>query len=292
MAIFSNLEGTMKRTFTLGKKGVTLQSEFVSGTLDSLSIKDATGTNLVPISAASPLSDSHVVTLAYFKANSGGGGAGHLRGKTNPTPEQGSDGDVYYKINDTIILEIFIKDDGIWKPYLSTPVQDSAYATTNPINPEDFVLGSGQYAYTLPASVHSRGADVITQLQGSDGDIQGSSVVVDGEGDITVRVLNEPTSVINVVIVGGTNMSSPYSRTFNKADWVAQDTKFVITVPQSQHGQVPGALYLAAYDNEVDSATSTPPYALVSLDTSIDSSGNVTFISNVAFSGKLVISGK
>lgn len=292
MAIFSNLEGTMKRSFTLGKQGSTISSEFVAGNLDSLAVKDYTGAKLIPISAANPLRDSHVVTLAYFKANAGSGGVGHLRGTDDPTPEQGADGDVYYKIDATNIVQIFIKDNMIWKPYLAAPSNDSAYTTTNPIQPNDFVADLGQYAYTLPASVHNRGSDVVAQLQGATGDVQGANVILASNGDITVRVLNKPTSFINVVIVGRTTMTSPFSRIFNKADWNPVGSNFSLTVPQTQHGQVPGALYLAAYENRVDGAISTAPYSLISLDTSIDGAGNVTFTSSVRFSGKLVISGK
>lgn len=88
-------------------------------------------------------------------------------------------------------------------------------------------------------------------------------------------------------------MTAPYSSPVNKAQWSSvSGGKYNLTIPQSVHGQEIGPLYLAIMENEVDSATSSSPYDLVTVDSSIDVAGNVTFSSYVPFSGKVVISGK
>lgn len=286
MAVFSNLEGTMKKTFILGKNGAKLTFD-----QNALNVYNYQGTSLIPISAADPTNGTHLVTLAYFNSHAGGGSGNALRGTVDPDPSLGVDGDVYYKIDATNILQIYIKDSGIWKPFIAS-VTDTAYVTTTPATPSEFTLVGSNYVYTLPASTHGRGADIIVQLQGTSGNVQNADLVVDGSGNITVTVDTQPTSTINVIIIGDTNLSTPYSQLINKSNWSSTGSAFTLTIPQATHGQVAGALFIAVYQNTVDSATSTSPYAIVAVDTAIDSSGNITLTASETFSGKVVISGK
>lgn len=286
MAVFSNLEGTMKKSFILGKNGAKLITD---GT--ELSVYNYQGTSLIPISAADPLDGTHLVTLSYFNSHSGGGSGNALRGTVDPDPSLGIDGDVYYKIDDTSILQIYIKDAGIWKPFISNPT-DSEYVTTTVVVPSDFILVGSDYVYTLPAATHGRGSDIIVQLQGQNGDIQNADTQVDGSGNITVKLSTQPTSNVNVVIIGETTLSTPFSRLINKDDWSTSGQEFTLSIPQATHGQVPGAIFIAVYENTTDGATSSSPYQIVAVQTSIDNSGNITLTSSVRFSGKAVVSGK
>lgn len=286
MAVFSNLEGTMKKTFILGKNGSKIAYEN-----NAVKVYNYQGTSLIPISAADPSDDTHLVTLAYFNSHSGGGSGTALRGTVDPVVGLGVDGDVYYKIDSTQILRIYIKDLGIWKPFISQ-ASDSAYVTTTTVQPSQFVQVGSEYSYTLLASQHGRGANIIVQLQGNVGDVQSSQVVVDNSGNISVTINSEPTSNINILIIGETSMTEPYSQLINKSTWVAAGSEFTITIPQSTHGQVAGAIFISVYQNVTDGASSSSPYSMVSVETGIDSSGNVTLTSNVTFSGKVVISGK
>ncbi|EBS4516822.1 hypothetical protein DQT32_05340 [Salmonella enterica subsp. enterica serovar Braenderup] len=286
MAVFSNLEGTMKKTFILGKNGAKLVFD-----QNALSVYDYQGNNLIPISAADPTNGTHLVTLAYFNSHAGGGSGNALRGTVDPDPSLGTDGDVYYKIDATNILQIYIKDSGIWKPFIAT-ASDTDYVTTHPASPSDFTQVGQNWVYNLPASAHQRGSNIIVQLQGTNGDVQNADVTVDGAGNITVTVGTQPTQSINVIIIGDTNLSTPYSQLINKANWSATGSAFTLTVSQATHGQAAGAIFIAVYQNTVDSATSTSPYAIVAVDTAIDSSGNVTLTASETFSGKVVISGR
>lgn len=286
MAVFSNLEGTMKKSFILGKGGARLS--FDSGVLFVRNYQD---TSLIPISAADPLDGTHLVTLSYFNSHSGGGSGNALRGTTDPDVSLGTDGDVYYKIDDTSILQIYIKDSGIWKPFTSTT--DSEYVTTEVATPSDFTQVGSDYVYTLSAAAHGRGTDIIVQLQDtSTGQVQNASIVVDSSGNITITVGQEPTSNYNIVIIGGTTLFTPYSQLIDKSNWVLSGSEYTLSIPQSTHDQVPGAIFLAVYQNTVDSATSASPYEIVAVETAIDDNGNVTLTANETFSGKVVISGK
>ena len=90
MAVFSNLEGTMKKTFILGKNGAKLT--FAQNALNVYNYQE---TSLIPISAADPTDGTHLVTLAYFNSHAGGGSGNALRGTVDPDPSLGTDGDVY-----------------------------------------------------------------------------------------------------------------------------------------------------------------------------------------------------
>ena len=287
MAVFSNLEGTMKKAFILGKNGAKLSTD---GSV--LSVYNYQGTSLIPISAGNPLDDTHLVTLAYFNSHAGGGSGNALRGTVDPDPSLGTDGDVYYKVDATNILQIYIKDSGIWKPFSAITPTDSEYVSTTVASPSDFTQVGSDYVYTLSSAVHQRGSNIIVQLQGQTGTVQNADVQVDSAGNITLSLADVPTTNINVVIIGETTLSTPYNRLINKADWTASGQEFTLSIPQATHGQVPGAIFIAVYENTVDSATSTSPYQIVAVQTSIDSSGNITLTSSVQFSGKTVISGK
>jgi hypothetical protein len=285
MAVFSNLEGTMKKAFILGKNGAKLSYDN-----NALSVHNYRGTSLIPISAGEPVDGTHLITLSYFNSHSGGGSSSALRGTTDPAQSLGSDGDTYYKVDSVSILQIYVKDEGIWKPY-ATPT-DSQYVTTTVATVSDFQQIGTDYVYTLPATTHMRGSDIIVQLQAAGGAVTGSDVQIDASGNITVTLDSQPTSDINLVIIGSTTLSTPYSKLINKSDWIASGSDFELSIPQSVHGQEAGSIFLAVYQNTIDSATSVSPYSIVAVQTSIDSTGNVILTASVAFSGKIVISGK
>lgn len=287
MAVFSNLEGTMKKSFILGKNGAKL-----SVANNVLSVHNYQGTSLIPISAGEPVDDTHLVTLTYFKSHSGGGSGNALRGRDDPAISLGTDGDVYYKVDDTSILQVYIKDDGIWKPFNIQPQTDSPYATSSTVKPSDFVKVGDGYTYTLLASEHGRGSDIIVQLQDGSGAVTGADVQVDSSGNITVTVDSIPQTNTNIIIIGGTTLSTPYSQLINKSNWVASGSDYTLTITQATHGQAPGSIFIAVYENTVDSATSTSPYTVVTVETTIDSTGNVTLTASAPLSGKVVISGK
>lgn len=300
MAVFSNLEGTMKNKFALGKKGaqLTTNGEFVQ-------IQDYTGTKLLPVSAGEPTANSHLVTLAYFNAHGGSGASGILRGNISPSDTLGTDGDVYFMIDATDIVQIYIKDLGIWKPFKgSGPDTDSSYVTTYSIPVSSFVLVPGtedEYTYTIPGTEHDRGNDILVQMEDTptNGNPYISSVInseieVSGFGDITIKMLGLPDGIteVKVNIIGATTMTTPYGKLINKSEWVVSADKFSYTVTASTHNQSPDSLYVAIYGNVIPGTTAAAPFDLVFVDTQIDSYGNVTFISDEQFSGKIVIAGK
>jgi|AGFT01.1.fsa_nt_gi hypothetical protein len=291
MAIFSNLDGTMKKSFILGKNGGRFTYD---DTQSTIKVQNYQGNRLIPISAADPIEPSHLVTLGYFNTH-GGGGTGNpiLRGTSEPDVGLGSDGDLYVQVDDTSIVQIFIKDNGIWKPFTKpVPPQDSDYVTAHTVQPTDFNGSGSTYTYVLPVSVHNRGAGVLVQIQDSTGNSVQTEVLLDNIGNITLVTTERPTEYLTIKLIGATTMTTPYSNTINKSQWVQSGDMFVLSVPATTHGQEPGPLYIAIYENVVDGATGVPPFTLVTTDSTIDSSGNVSFKSYAPFSGKVVISGK
>lgn len=299
MAVFSNLEGTMQKSFVLGKNGAKLTTD---GSV--VQIQNYAGTQLIPISAGEPTANSHVVTLGYLNTHGGGGsGSGILRGTIAPSESIGVDGDAYFLVDATNIIQIFIKDLGIWKPFTGGGTgADSPYVTTQVVPVSAFTLvptTTDNYTYSIPASVHGRGADVMVQLQGDPGSVPLDSVfqttvTVSGIGDITIDVIGQLTDYtsVKVNIIGATTMTVPYSKLVNQADWGASASVFTLTIPASEHGQSPENLYISIYNNKVPASTAIAPFEQVTTDIQIDSSGNVIFTSDVQFSGKIVISGK
>jgi hypothetical protein len=299
MAVFSNLEGTMKKTFILGKNGAQIAT---NGNV--VQIQNYTGTQLLPVSAGDPTANTHLVTLGYLNTHSGGGGgSGILRGTIAPSESIGVDGDAYFLVDSTNIIQIYIKDLGVWKPLQSTsPGTDSSYVTSQVVPVSAFTLVAGStdhYTYTLPESVHGRGPDVMVQLQGDPGNVALESVfqttvVVSGIGDITIDVIGQITDYasVKVNIIGATTMTVPYSKLINQSEWVASGDEYTITIPASVHNQTPENLYISIYTNTVPSGTAVAPFELVVTDTQIDDNGDVIFTSDVPFSGKIVISGK
>lgn len=298
MAVFSNLEGTMKKTFILGKNGAQITT---NGSV--VQIQNYAGTGLLPISAADPTANTHLVTLGYLNAHGGGGAGGILRGTVAPADALGTDGDVYFLVDAENTLQIYIKDLGVWKPLKSsTPGSDSSYVTTHTVPVSAFVLEPGssdKYTYTLPESIHGRGADIMVQLQGDPGDVDLDSVfqtnvTVSGIGDITLEVVGQLSEYasVKINIIGATTMTVPYSKLINQADWVATGDQFTLTIPAADHKQTPDNLYVSLYGNKVQGSTALAPFEAVTAETQIDASGNVIFTSYVAFSGKVVISGK
>lgn len=293
MAIFSNLDGTMKQSFILGKNGGRFT--YLPGQ-KAIAVQNYQGSQLIPVSAADPVEQSHLVTLGYFNTHGGGGGGGAnpiLRGTVEPDVSLGEDGDVYFQIDDTSIVNIFIKDASVWKPFNKpAPPKDSDYVTSHIVQPGDYTSSGGMFVYTLQESVHNRGAGVLVQVQGSTGNSVQPEILLDDIGNITLRYSEQPTEYYIIKLIGKTTMTTPYSAPINKAQWVLSGDMYVLTIPASTHGQESGPLYLAIYENVVDSATSVAPYTLVSTDSIIDASGNVTFRSYAPMSGKIVISGK
>lgn len=298
MAVFSNLEGTMKKSFILGKNGAQITT---NGSV--VQIQNYSGTQLLPISAGEPTANTHLVTLGYLNAHSGGGSSGILRGTTAPSDSIGLDGDVYFLVDSTNVLQIYIKDLGIWKPFKgSSPGTDSSYVTTEIVPVSAFTLvpdTTDHYTYTLPESVHGRGSDIMIQLQGDPGNVALESVfqttvTVSGIGDITIDVIGQITDYasVKVNIIGATTMTVPYSKLVNQADWVSSAGDFTITIPASEHNQTPDNLYISIYANKTPGSVSSSPFELVVTDTQISSTGDVIFTSDISFSGKIVISGK
>ena len=289
MAIFSNLEGTMKKSFVVGKNGGALVYE--NG---SLKVMNYQQDDLIPISVANPTDDTHAVNLAYFNSHGGGGGgsAGILHGADDPAQSLGEDNNVYFKLDSTNILNIFFKDVGVWKPLSVKPEPDSSYVTEHVITPSDWVSNSGVYQYSLAETVHERGSNIIVQLQDDTGATAMAQVVVSNEGNISITSNALPTSNYKLLLIGATTLSTPYPKTIDKADWTSVNGAYQLSIPATEHGQATGPLFITVYQNTVDAAASTAPFEVVSLDTTIDSSGNIILNSNILFSGKAVISGK
>lgn len=287
MAVFSNLEGTMKKTFILGKNGARFSTD---GT--EVVVQNYTGTDLIPVSAGEPIKPDNLVTLSYFNAHSGGSAGGALSGTTVPSVSLGNNGDMYFQVDATSIVQIFFKDQGIWKPYATAPVQDSDYVTAFTAQPSDFIQQGQEYVYSISAITHQRGSNLLVQVQDPTGNTVGCDIDVDISGNISIGMTSRPTQIQIVKLIGVTDMTQPYSALVNKIDWITAGDKYSFTVSATTHNQASGPLYLALYENSVDGATSSAPYSLVSLDSVIDGSGNVTFTSYVPLSGKVVISGK
>lgn len=289
MAVFSNLEGTMKKSFIVGKGGAKLV--YINGSLKLMNYNES---DLLPISVAQPTDDTHAVNLAYFNANKGSetGNGTILHGTVDPDETLGSDENVYFKLDSTSILGIYFKDGGIWKPYSAAPTIDSDYVTTYVVQPSDWVNNGSNYSYTLLSTVHNRGTDFAVQIQNSTGTITSPSTTIDSSGDITVNSNILPTEEYEILIIGATNLTTPYSKKIDKAEWSSVSSHYEMVIPASTHLQASGPLFITVYQNTVDGITSAAPYSVVGLETSIDSSGNVTLQSNIIFSGKIVISGK
>lgn len=300
MAIFSNLEGTMQNSFIIGKNGAQLLSR---GT--DVRVINYQGTKLLPIAAADPdpMNNTHLVTLGYLNSHSGGGG-NILRGTTAPSVAMGQDGDVYFQIDATNTTQIYIKDNGIWKPFVgSGPITDSDYVTTFDVPVSDFLLKPGTtdvYEYIIDAETHQRGSDILVQLEGEPGgaiisaDVINATVIVSGLGDITITTVGLPTeyNIIKVNLIGATTMTAPYGQLINQADWLAVGDKFQLVISATTHKQSQDSLFISMYANDVPGSTASSPFNLVTVDTTIDSAGNVTFMADSSFSGKTVIAGK
>lgn len=291
MAIFSNLDGTMKKSFVLGKNGGRLTYD---DTQSAIKVQDYQGTKLIPISVADPIEASHAVSLGYFNTHGGGTGTNPiLRGTVVPDVSLGEDGDVYFQLDADNIVQIFMKDVGVWKPFKKpVPPTDSDYVTSHTVQPSDFIISGSNYVYALPESIHNRGTGLLVQLQDSAGNEFQTEIKIDDIGDITLLTNVLPTTDIIIKIIGATTMTTPYSNSINTAQWVQSGDMWTLTILTSVHNQETGPLYVAIYENVVDGSVGTPPYTLISTDSTIDVTGNVTFSSYTPFSGKVVISGK
>lgn len=288
MAIFSNLEGTMKKTFILGKNGARFETDG-----SEVEVQNYHGTSFLPVAGGKPVKPDHFITLQYYNENGGSGGSSSLSGRDVPENTLGVNGNTYYQVDDTKIVNIFFKDQDIWKPFgITPPVTDSDYVTSYTAMPQDFIQGSGKYTYGIPASVHNRGTNLLVQVQDPTGNEVLTEVVVDVTGNIFVSTTDIPQTFLVVKLIGETTMTTPYSAAVNKIDWISNGSMYNLTIPATVHQQEVGPLYLAIYENQIDGASSAAPFTLVSTDSAIDASGNVTYTSYVPFSGKVVISGK
>lgn len=288
MSIFSKLSGTMQRVFMLGRKGIKLKNH-----QNSLQVKSNDENTFVPVSGADPTSNENFVTLSYFNSHSNTGSTGILRGTNDPQQSLGIDGNIYFKVDASDALKLYIKDLGIWKPLITggNPPTDSDYVSNVILQPSDFSPSGNAYVSTIPQSQHQRTGNLIVQLQGDAGDISLAQTQIDINNNITISLTSQPSSNITVLLIGDTTLTTTFSKKINKVDWSAVNLKFQITIPKSEHLQN-GNLMFSVYENSVDSSTSTAPYVLVQTDTEVDVNGNITITSNSRFSGEVVISGR
>lgn len=157
MSIFSKLSGTMERVFTLGKRGIKLSNDN-----NELKVENNEGTDLVPVSGASPLKNTHFVTLDYFNTHSGGGpGSDILKGIDDPDSSLGVDGSVYFKVDGTKVLAIYIKDGGTWKAYEQS-TSPNLPNFKKPINNSDWTdNGSGGFSLVIGIAEHQEGVNIM-----------------------------------------------------------------------------------------------------------------------------------
>lgn len=293
MAVFSNFEGTMKRVIQIGKKGIKL---ITSANASELRVTDSTEGTLKPISVAEPTIGTHAVTLSYLQSHGGGGGgAPVLWGRGEPTSSMGQEGSVYFRINDTNIINIYIKDTGLWKPFDGTPTPpDDFYVTASAISASDFSSnGDGTWSASLSEGIHGRGAELIIQIQNfTTGAIVDADIVQNVTGDLTITISANPVK-LKVLIIGATTMALPYSRMINKADWVLNNTtsKYEMTILATDHGMSVDTLMIGIFENAVDGPVGAYPIKNAATETNINSTGDVKLISNTQVSGKIVISG-
>lgn len=288
MAILTNLTGTMKSLFVLGKNGVRLTS-----TSTELEVQNYDGTDLRPIVIANPSKDTHAVNLAYFKANTSGSASNPiLHGTTVPSASFGQDGYSYYQMEDGKIENIFIKIAGTWIPLNAVEEDTEEYIVQSHVVAADWVdNGDSTSTVQISAETHGKGPEIVVQVQMLDGSLVIPAVQIDDIGNITLTQTTGPTNC-NVVIIGETDMTAPYTGSIAKDEWVTVDDHFELSIPQSTHQQASGALFVSCYENVVDGPTSTSPWNLVGIQMQIDSESNIILKSSKAFSGKVVITGK
>lgn len=147
----------MERVFMLGKRGIKLHN-----TNNELQVKNNDGSALVPVSGANPAQNTHFVTLEYFNNHSGGGpgpGSDILKGTVDPIPSLGSEGSVYFKVDGTIVLAIYIKDSGIWKVYEPSQTHTNFRKA---INVNDWTtISANQYSFVINQNEHNEGINVL-----------------------------------------------------------------------------------------------------------------------------------
>lgn len=289
MAIFSNLEGTMKKILIIGKKGIRLTSSSTD-----LQVQNYEGTDLRPLGVATPVLDTHAVNLQYFKANSTGVANNPIsHGTSLPANSFGQDGYSYYQVDDTKIVNIFMKISGVWVPMQNvTPPPEADYVEQTHVTVADWVDNTdGTYSQGISAADHGLGATPLVQIQMLDGGLVIPAIQLDAVGNITLTQNAAPVNC-NVVMIGDTDMTTPYVGNVNKNQWVAVGDHFEYSVPQSVHNQASGAIFFSTYENAVDGPTSVGPWNYLVIQMQIDSASNIIFKSTKAFSGKIVVSGR
>lgn len=154
--------------------------------------------------------------------------------------------------------------------------EDTDFTTQVPVSASQFVdNGDGTFSYTLSATVHNRGSDLVLQIQSPNGVIYDPQVSVDSSGNITI--VQDSAQDLDIVIIGPTDQTSVYS---TELVWVANGSEFEMEIPFSTHNKPTPSL--SVYDGT----------NLVSITVEIDDSDNITLISNEDFTGKVVIAGK
>lgn len=162
-------------------------------------------------------------------------------------------------------------------PFTVEPADtDSDYVTVYPVAASQFVSnGDGTYSYTLPASTHQRGADLVVQIQDPNGLIHISSVSVDSTGNVTVTQMVQED--IDILLIGDTEQDGIYA---TPLIWTLSGSEYEMVIPASTHMKQNVAV--SVYEGT----------ELVTTTVQIDSSENVTLISETQFTGKVVIAGK
>ncbi|QOI71461.1 putative structural protein [Erwinia phage pEa_SNUABM_12] len=153
---------------------------------------------------------------------------------------------------------------------------DTDFVTNIPVAFAQFVdNGDGTFTYTLPESVHNRGADLVVQIQNPNGVVYNPEVHVNSTGDISVTQL--VAEDMDIVIIGPTDQLSVFSTSLV---WSDDGSSYKMEIPFSIHDKSNPSV--SVYDGS----------EMVSITIEVDSSDNITLYSNEDFAGKVVIAGK
>lgn len=282
MSFISNFDGTMRKSIQIGKKGVVLKSE-----LGELNLMD-TNENLIPVSAADPIKDSHLVTLKYFNEHNNGGtnppeNNNVIVKEMPPKPTEGKDNDVFYEVDDEFILNIYVKHDDKWKMFKHSPVVDEPNIRTVIVPSNSFSLVDGVYTASIPLSNLSDSVDLIIDAYDIEGEkVNLSYIITDSEVKIN---LNEP-EIIMLKIIGANKMKTTYVKEFTKTDWATVQgesySKLVITADEHNQG-------VNSVSSVYEGENST--FSSLTVNTSLAANGDISIFSTEKFDGKIVVYG-
>lgn len=161
-------------------------------------------------------------------------------------------------------------------PAVVLPITEDSDYVTSILLSNLVAQGDGSYMAVIPETVHNRGVNLVVQIQEDASLIFCEVTVVDG--DITVKK-NDNTPV-TVLIIGETNFSSTYKKTFISTDWIQDGDYYTLYIPSSQH--LKANAVVSVYEEN----------KLVQTEVQIDNADNITLRSNVQLTGYLVIAGK